>query len=112
MALKITYINEDAPSPKVRIDERLWQTADRERLVPDGHPDAAFLFCAPGQEISKVEFDRFKLDSLAGKVEAVEVTRAEADAEPQAEAEAPEPQEEPTAEKAEKPKRRSRATKG
>lgn len=31
--------------------ERLWWTADQSRVVPDGHPDAAFLLCSPGDEI-------------------------------------------------------------
>lgn len=29
---------------------KLWLTADRTRLVPDGHPDAAFLYCIKGDE--------------------------------------------------------------
>ena len=66
MALKISYINQEAPSPKVAVDARLYRTADGTRLVPEGHPDAAFLFCAPGHEVSRAEFERFELDpSLA-----------------------------------------------
>lgn len=62
MALKISYINQEAPSPKVKIDARLYRTRDDRRLVGEGHPDAAFLFCAPGNEVSREEFERYELD--------------------------------------------------
>ena len=73
MALTITYINEQAPSPKVTVSERLWRTEDG-RLVGDGHPDAAFLFCSPGREVSKAEFESFTLDKSV-KVNVSEVER-------------------------------------
>jgi len=70
MALKISYINQEAPSPKVKVDARLYRTGDGSRLVPEGHPDAAFLFCTPGREVSQEEFERFELDpSLEPEVE-------------------------------------------
>lgn len=31
---------------------RLWLTADRQRLVEDGHPEAAVLFAKAGDELS------------------------------------------------------------
>jgi len=99
MALKISYINQEAPSPKVKVDARLYRTGDGSRLVPEGHPDAAFLFCTPGREVSQEEFERFELDpSLEPEVEAApeeiergepegsaegEVSDAEATAEPE-----------------------------
>lgn len=30
---------------------RMWHTADKQRLVPDGDPEAAFLAFTPGQEV-------------------------------------------------------------
>jgi hypothetical protein len=39
----------------VMIDQRWCWTADRSRLVPDGHPDAAFLAYTPGTEIPEDE---------------------------------------------------------
>ena len=42
-------------------EERLWLTADRQRLVEDGHSDAAFLFCIPGQLIPYGEAARVGL---------------------------------------------------
>jgi hypothetical protein len=45
----------------VEAEERLWLTADRERVVPDGHPDAAFLFTTPGQQITREEAERYGL---------------------------------------------------
>ena len=62
MALNISYIKQEAPSPKVAVDQRLYRTADGTRLVPEGHPDAAFLYCTPGHEVSREEFERFELD--------------------------------------------------
>jgi len=71
MALNISYIKQEAPSPKVTVDQRLYRTADNARLVPEGHPDAAFLFCTPGHEVSREEFERFELDpSLEPEAEA------------------------------------------
>lgn len=31
--------------------ERMYLTAGRDRIVPEGHPDAAFLYAAPGDEV-------------------------------------------------------------
>lgn len=61
MALKVTYINEQAPQPRITVNERLYRTRDG-RLVLEGHPDAAFLFCAPGTEVDAAEFERLTLD--------------------------------------------------
>lgn len=41
--------------------ERLWLTEDGERLVPDGHPDAASLFVAAGHRISRADAERLGL---------------------------------------------------
>lgn len=62
MALNIEYINEDTPEQRVTVGERLYRTTDGTRLVPEGHPDGAALYCAPGDEISRAEFERFELD--------------------------------------------------
>ncbi len=62
MALKISYIKQEAPMPKVTVNQRLYRTADNTRLVPEGHPAAAFLYCTPGREVSREEFERFELD--------------------------------------------------
>lgn len=40
---------------------RLWFTADRDALVPEGHQDAAFLYAAIGDEIPDDAADRFGL---------------------------------------------------
>lgn len=44
--------------PMVRVDRRLWLTADRTRLVEDGDPEAAFLWAAPGDEVDQRELER------------------------------------------------------
>jgi len=57
--------------PKVIVNARLFRTADGKRLVPDGHPDAAFLFTTLGDEVDAAEFDTFELD-IEGEVVAEE----------------------------------------
>ena len=42
-------------------DRRYWLTADRKRVVPDGDPDSAFLYAAPGQRVSLAEATRHGL---------------------------------------------------
>lgn len=44
--------------------ERLWLTADKERVVPDGNADAAFLLANEGSEIPADEVERL---GLAGR---------------------------------------------
>lgn len=33
-------------------DKRVWHNSDRSKVVEDGHPDAAFLLCSPGDELT------------------------------------------------------------
>lgn len=51
MALTITRIGQGESPLTIEAKQRLWQTADRKRLVPEGDPDAAFLYCIPGRRI-------------------------------------------------------------
>lgn len=98
MALEITYIKPSAPAPMVKINARLCVSQDGKRLVPDGHLDAAFLFCTPDTEVSKEAFERYELDESVGGVVASETRAEEAsfpgDGESDVEAQAePEPEE-------------------
>lgn len=43
----------------MRADRKLWLTADRTEVVEDGDPRAAFLFAAPGKEISDADAERY-----------------------------------------------------
>lgn len=45
----------------ITVDRRLWLTADRERVVEDGDPEAAFLLAAPGQTVSETQAERYGL---------------------------------------------------
>lgn len=45
----------------MKAQERLWLTQDRDRVVPDGHPDAATLYAAAGDEIPASAVERFGL---------------------------------------------------
>jgi hypothetical protein len=40
---------------------KLWLTADREKVVEDGHPEAAFLFLREGEEIPADEAAKYGL---------------------------------------------------
>jgi enoyl-CoA hydratase/carnithine racemase len=40
---------------------RLWLTADCDRVVPEGDPDAAFLFAIPGRSVPRAEALRYGL---------------------------------------------------
>jgi hypothetical protein len=56
MALEIE--TDDEGGAVVTATERLCLTED-ERLVPEGDPDARWLFCVPGQEIPRAEAERY-----------------------------------------------------
>lgn len=47
--------------PFVIANERLYLTADRDRVVAAGDPDAAVLFATPGKRIPRVEAERLGL---------------------------------------------------
>lgn len=36
-----------------KADARLWLNVTRDRIVPDGDPEAAFLLASPGKEIPR-----------------------------------------------------------
>ncbi len=45
----------------VEADERLWVTADGQKVVSPDDPDAAFLYAVPGQRISRDDAERYGL---------------------------------------------------
>lgn len=45
----------------MRLDRRLWLTADKDRVVEDGDPEAAFLLGTEGKEIPDSEAERLGL---------------------------------------------------
>jgi hypothetical protein len=59
MALEI--ILRDTSQDIVVVGERLWLTADRERVVKDGDPEAAFLLCGDGGQITRSDAERYGL---------------------------------------------------
>jgi len=68
-------IKIDPASRWVVAEEKLWLTADRERLVPAGHKEAAFLFTLPGRKVSVADAERYGL--LKTKAVLVEEPEAE-----------------------------------
>lgn len=85
MGLQISR-RETPGTAKVKVNQRLFRTADNKRLVGDGDPDAAFLYCTPGLEVEAAEFESFLLDVEGGVIEgAVVEPVVEEKAEPPAE---------------------------
>lgn len=59
--LEVVKPEDEGFVPKIVVDRRLWLTADRERLVEDGDPEAAFLFATPGKRIPRDQAERYGL---------------------------------------------------
>lgn len=53
------------PSSSWRVDRKLWLTSDKERVVEDGHPEAAFLFASEGDEITDEDAKRYGVKQAA-----------------------------------------------
>ena len=49
----------------MRADRKLYLTADRDRVVEEGDPEAAFLFATPGKEISHADAEKYGLKPAA-----------------------------------------------
>lgn len=52
--------------PMIEATEKLWLTADKNELVPDGDPRAAYLFCTPGRLVSREDAQRYGMSSATG----------------------------------------------
>jgi hypothetical protein len=81
--------------PMFLCDKRLYQTADRRRLVEEGDPDAAFLFCALGDEIPDEDAERLGVKAFHGAVENKAMAMGEGPDQPEPEPEPEEPEPEP-----------------
>lgn len=55
MALEINSRNQ----PMVEADAKLWLTAEKDAVVPDGDERAAYLFCTPGSLVSRADAERY-----------------------------------------------------
>lgn len=64
--------------PMITPGERLWLTADKDRVVPDGDPDAATLYCTETDEVDADEAQRLGLKQRKATAETKE-TRPTAD---------------------------------
>jgi hypothetical protein len=51
----------------MELDRRLWLTADREHVVEDGDPEAAFLLGGPGDEVDDDEAKRLGIKPRKSK---------------------------------------------
>lgn len=82
-------IEQNPAAPNVIAQERLWLTADRNHVVKEGDPAAAFLLAVPGHTIPRAEAERLGLvepheqpevpESLAPKSDS-DVAKSEGDA--------------------------------
>ncbi|MEV2277712.1 hypothetical protein AB0I72_19210 [Nocardiopsis sp. NPDC049922] len=48
----------DASKGMVTVERRLYLTEDGERVVPDGHPAARWLWATPGSRVSRADAER------------------------------------------------------
>lgn len=69
-----------APAPSIRADRRVWTDINRERLLEEGHPDAAFLVAAEGSEILPDVAKSLDLEVSGGKVKQRGAKAVEAEA--------------------------------
>jgi hypothetical protein len=58
-------------------ERRLFLTADQERVVEEGDPAAAFLFAAPGDDISDEDAEKYGLNAPAPKAPTKEAPKPE-----------------------------------
>ncbi len=66
--------------PKYIADRKLWLTADRERVVEDGDPEARFLLAAPGRAVPEEQAVRLGLLTVRQVTDRVRAELAEASA--------------------------------
>lgn len=66
--------------PKYIADRKLWLTADRERVVEDGDPEARFLLAAPGRAVPEEQAVRLGLLTVRQVTDRVRADLAEASA--------------------------------
>ena len=69
MPLEYIRIEKVPNEEQIILTEKLWLTADQNRVVQDGDPDAAFLLGTPGKKIPKSEAARLGLLGDDEKVE-------------------------------------------
>lgn len=58
MALKINSENKAASGGTVKPGKRLYLTADKSALVPEGDPAARFLYCTESGSVPRAEYER------------------------------------------------------
>ncbi len=64
--------------PKYIADRKLWLTADRERVVEDGDPEARFLLAVPGRAVPEEQAVRLGLMTVRQVTDRVRADLAEA----------------------------------
>lgn len=68
MAFEITSETQDT----VTVGEKLWLTADREHVVKDGDPEAAFLLVPAGGSLLRSEAEQYGLVAAKGDDQAAD----------------------------------------
>ena len=54
-----TYENKGVKHLRTKVDRRLYMNAARDRLVAEGHPDAAWVYASKGKEVPTAELEAF-----------------------------------------------------
>ena len=102
----------DTGQALVEVREKLWLTADKDRAVPDGHPDAAFLLVPAGGQIERFEAERLGLLDEVKDAEATADDHGDEEPTDDQEASEEEPSEDAEATADDKPAGRRRRAKG
>jgi hypothetical protein len=58
MPIVVETLEEAGMVEQWRADRRLWLTADKDRVVEDGDPEAAFLYVTPGHIVPRPEAEK------------------------------------------------------
>lgn len=59
--LTINEALDETPGDFLITKQRLWLTAERDRLVVEGDPESAFFFASAGARVSRGEAERYGL---------------------------------------------------
>ncbi len=63
----VSFLKRRTNEPLVKLERKLWLTADKSEVVEDGDPAAAFLLGLPGDEIPVSEAHRLGIKARPAK---------------------------------------------
>lgn len=82
MSILLNKLSREGAGLRVLSPTRLWFNASESKLVPEGHPEAAFLCAAEGAEVPAELAGRFGIKIVCGALAITEGAVYEAEPEP------------------------------